>query len=417
MAVSAVSGVPVWSLDDLSFAETLADAFRLVGAAQEVVLRIIGAADAAGVPARAGATSSQAWVRHRLDLTPQAAMKLTCTAQAVRTELTATGGALASGSIGFDQAAAISRAVTQLPADVDPDVRQRAEADLAGRASVFDAAQLARIGEHILTVIAPEVGVARDADALARQEERDRERRELSWTTDLHGTLFLRGRLDAEAAQIVQTALEPLTAPRPSNDGTKDSRAAATRCADALVELCRRGLAHGDVPSAGGEPTTVVVVHLPLSTLLDGLGDAAYSDGVRISPGLARQKACGANLIPTVLGGESAVLDLGRTQRLFTGPRRRAIVLRDKGCTFPGCDRPASWSIVHHLTPWWLGGPTDQNNGALLCDHHHRVIHQGDWTVHIAADGHPFIPPPWVDPDRRPQRNRRHESRATAKDR
>ncbi|MBA3523777.1 MAG: HNH endonuclease, partial [Geodermatophilaceae bacterium] len=105
-------------------------------------------------------------------------------------------------------------------------------------------------------------------------------------------------------------------------------------------------------------------------------------------------------------------------QRLFTGPRRRAIVLRDKGCTFPGCDRPASWSIVHHLTPWWLGGPTDRNNSALVCDSHHRVIHQGEWTVHIAADGHQeFLPPPWVDPDRRPQRNRRHESRATAKDR
>lgn len=407
--LSSVAEVPVWSLDDLGFAQALAAAHRLVGQGQEVLLRLIGGADAAGVPARAGASSSLAWVRDLLTVTPQAAKQLTCTASAIRGGMTATGAALAAGAIGLEQASAICRAVTQLPADVDADIPGRAEADLLARSVRYDARQLARLGEHILSVVAPEVGEARDAAALARQEERDRAARDLSWSSDRHGNMFLRGRLDPESAQIVQAALDPFTAPVPGPDGARDLRSTGARRADALVEMCRRGLAHSEVPTTGGEATQVVV-HVPLSTLFDGLGQAAYQDGTRISPGLARKLACGADLVPAVLGTDSAVLDVGRTQRLFTGARRRAIVLRDKGCTFPGCDRPASWCIVHHVKPWWLGGPTDQNNGVLMCHQHHHVVHQGDWTIVFAVDGHPeFIPPSWVDPDRRPTRNRRHE--------
>jgi hypothetical protein len=47
-----------------------------------------------------------------------------------------------------------------------------------------------------------------------------------------------------------------------------------------------------------------------------------------------------------VLGGDGEVLDLGRTLRLFTGAARRALLLRDGGCAFPGCDRPAQWCDV-----------------------------------------------------------------------
>lgn len=408
-SLASVVEVPLWSLDDLGFAHALGAAYRLIGQGQELLVRLVGAAGAGGVPARAGASGATAWVRHQLNMTPRAAKQLTATAQAIRDGMAATGAALADGTIGYEQAAVITRAVTQLPPDVDPDVPARAEADLIGKAAIYDPQQLARLGEHILSVVAPEVGEARDAAALARQEERDRAARDLSASSDRRGNLFLRGRLDPESAQIVQAALDPFTAPVPGPDGAKDLRSTGARRADALVEVCRRVLAHSDGPTTGGEATQVVV-HVPLSTLYDGLGQAAYQDGTRISPGLARKLACGADLVPAVLGTDSAVLDVGRTQRLFTGARRRAIVLRDKGCTFPGCDRPASWCIVHHVKPWWLGGPTDQNNGVLLCHQHHHVLHQGDWTIVFAVDGHPeFIPPSWVDPDQRPHRNRRHE--------
>jgi len=89
--------------------------------------------------------------------------------------------------------------------------------------------------------------------------------------------------------------------------------------------------------------------------------------------------------------------------------RHRANTLRDRGCTFPGCDRPASWSDCHHVRHWADGGPTSDHNGVLLCPHHHREIHHGHWDIRFADDGIPeFLPPPWIDPNRTPRRNVMH---------
>ena len=109
-SLASVSEVPVWSLDDAGFVEAVGAVHRLIGQGQELLLRLIGAADAAGVPARAGASSSLAWVRDLLTVTPQAARQLTCTASAIRGGMTATGAALAAGAVGLEQAAAICRA-------------------------------------------------------------------------------------------------------------------------------------------------------------------------------------------------------------------------------------------------------------------------------------------------------------------
>ncbi len=53
---------------------------------------------------------------------------------------------------------------------------------------------------------------------------------------------------------------------------------------------------------------------------------------------------CQAALIPTVLDGDSLPLDLGRDQRLFSKAQRNALAVRDRGCSFGGCDEPpARW--------------------------------------------------------------------------
>jgi HNH endonuclease len=94
--------------------------------------------------------------------------------------------------------------------------------------------------------------------------------------------------------------------------------------------------------------------------------------------------------------------------RFYVGKLRRQLELRDRGCAFPGCDRPPAWTHAHHIVAWYCGGATTLDNGVLLCGHHHRLIHQGHWTVAIAADGLPeFTPPNWIDPRRKPIRNHR----------
>ncbi|HXF35688.1 MAG TPA: HNH endonuclease signature motif containing protein [Actinomycetota bacterium] len=51
------------------------------------------------------------------------------------------------------------------------------------------------------------------------------------------------------------------------------------------------------------------------------------------------------------------------------------MVLRDRGCRFPGCDRPHTWCDVHHVVHWADGGPTALQNLILLCRRHHGLVH------------------------------------------
>jgi hypothetical protein len=204
---------------------------------------------------------------------------------------------------------------------------------------------------------------------------------------------------------VLRAALDPLAAPRPTAADGPDLRPAGRRRAEALVDVCRAALAAGGLPDSGGDRPQLMVT-VPLTTLSAGAGAATLEDGTPISAAAARRLACDAQVIPAVLGSRGEPLDVGRRRRLFTGALRRALVLRDRGCAFPGCDRPSRWCEAHHIVPWARGGATALHNGVLLCGHHHRLVEAGDWEITRAADGIPeFRPPPWIDPDRRPLRN------------
>ena len=127
-----------------------------------------------------------------------------------------------------------------------------------------------------------------------------------------------------------------------------------------------------------------------------------------VSAQAVRALACDAELVPAVLGGAGEVLDLGRGQRTVNRALRRALAVRDRGCVFPGCDRPPGWTDAHHGLHWADGGATDLTNLALFCTrHHHGPMHHG-WALRIGTDGLPrVIPPPWVDPDRAPRQHHR----------
>ncbi len=81
------------------------------------------------------------------------------------------------------------------------------------------------------------------------------------------------------------------------------------------------------------------------------------------------------------------LLDMGRRRRLFTRVQRRALIYRDRGCVFPGCDRPAKFCDAHHIKPWEDGGLTDLVNGVLLCRRHHTLVHHGWALARDAATG------------------------------
>ena len=80
------------------------------------------------------------------------------------------------------------------------------------------------------------------------------------------------------------------------------------------------------------------------------------------------------------------ILDVGRAHRRFTPRQRRALTIRDGGCGFPGCDRKPKWCDAHHLKPWEDDGPTDLDNGLLLCRRHHNLIHHTGWRLQRDPD-------------------------------
>lgn len=164
--------------------------------------------------------------------------------------------------------------------------------------------------------------------------------------------------------------------------------------------------------SGGGHPGTPT--GNPGSTA-DGLPGTATGTGTftytgPVTPATIRKIACDADIIPILLGSEGRILDIGRTTRIFPPHLRKAITARDQGCTFPNCTIPAPWCEAHHTTYWSHGGPTNTENGTLLCTHHHHLIHKEQWTIHMRSGVPWFIPPPHIDPKQTPRRNHHHRT-------
>ena len=94
-----------------------------------------------------------------------------------------------------------------------------------------------------------------------------------------------------------------------------------------------------------------------------------------------------------VIDAKSVVIDLGRTQRLFTGHAREAVMLLESTCIWPGCDHPHRWCHADHLTSWSTRGPTDPDNGAPLCARHNYFKELG-FTIIREDSGHWHITAP-----------------------
>ncbi|HEY2174993.1 MAG TPA: DUF222 domain-containing protein, partial [Mycobacteriales bacterium] len=319
--------------------------------------------------------------------------------ETVPAALPVTGAALAEGSIEAGQARLICETIRRLPARVDTRTRAHAEAFLAAQARDVDTTTLGKIARRMVATLDPDGAALDDEDAVRA--------RELSLSRDQDGMTLIRGRLDAEGAAVLRTALDPFTGPAPSTADGPDPRSPSRRAADGLIELARRALQTGDLPETGGQRPQVTLT-LDWESLQKQLGAADLGWGGPVTAATARRLACDAQLIPVLLGTAGQPLDVGRASHTIPVGIRRALVARDRGCAFPGCDRPAAWCDGHHIQHWADGGPTAITNLVLLCGHHHRTIHHHGWQARI-VDGLPeFLPPPWIDPTQTPRRNRLH---------
>ncbi|NDL59678.1 DUF222 domain-containing protein [Phytoactinopolyspora sp. XMNu-373] len=252
-------------------------------------MRLLAEADTRDLGRRLGASSTTAWVRDALNVRPGTAKSSVdlahrlsppvpaedfaanpaAGANATRS-MPATYAALIAGEVSTDHATVISRTMAQLPPDVAAEDATRAEEDLAAFAREHDPATLQRLATHLLHLLAGE--------SLEEREERARRKRQLRLVDLGDGTVRISGLLSNEDAATVRTALDPLAAPQPAADGERDPRTAEQRHADALVELCRRFLAGGDLPTRHGHPTQLLLL-ANLTTLLRQQAAAEEGDG------------------------------------------------------------------------------------------------------------------------------------------
>src|SRR5262250_3126633 len=354
-------GLPLWSLSDKDIDGLVPRAYGLLGRVMgSLVLPLVREADRRGLAAAFDAPNTAGWVKDLLQVTFAEARRMVQLAKAVDGDLAATGQALAEGRISAEHAQVIARAVADLPDEAAPWVPQAAERTLLEQAELYDPRVLGKIGREILAVVDPDHGDELLGRQLERENRAAEEGRQLNARRCGGSRVRVTGWFDAEGWQTVSAALDPLAAPRPADaDGQPDERSYTRRQADALVELADRSLRVGDLPEQGGD----------------------------------RQP-----------------LDVGRASRTVPGPLRRAVVLRDGGCTFPSCDVPPKWCDVHHAEHWADGGPTSLPNLLLVCPAHHYTAHHSDWEVRIAPDGLPeWIPPLRIDFQRRPRRHHRHQ--------
>lgn len=237
-----------------------------------------------------------------------------------------------------------------------------------------------------------------DAERAERDARRRFERRRLHVASTISGMVRIDGELDPDSGQTVMTALRAVNpAPPPGDDRTPPQRRA-----DGLTDLCRHFLDHAERAEVGGERPHVVVT-IDAGALTEGNAPATLEDAGPVTAETARRWACDASVSRVITRGRSEPLDVGRRTPVVPASIRRALVVRDGGCAFPGCDRPAGWCDAHHVRHWADGGATALDNLVLLCRRHHRVVHWPDgFRVSIRSGAPVFRGPDGVTLDPAP---------------
>ncbi len=319
-----------------------------------------------------GFDSPISWIKASCHMTGGAAGDRVCIGEQLD-RLGQSSAAMAAGEIGFGHLALIARTSAALGDRLD-------EAKLLRQARKMSVFRFRNACTHARHAGDPQGFVAEEVEGV--------EARSLTFTIADDGVVLVQGILDKVGGAAVRTALEPLA----KRAGKDDHRDVERRQADALVDLSMRALDNGMVPQRAHLQITA-----SMETLL-GLPGAPAADmefSLPISAKAVERIACDCAVTRIILGSDSTVIDVGRAKRTISGPQRKALKVRDCGCTWPGCDRPVSMTEGHHLVHWIRNGPGDLPNLTLLCYRHHWMVHEGGWQIVRTDDGRLLtIPPP-----------------------
>ena len=367
-----------------------------------------------------GFLSCAHWLTWRIGLAPNAARERVRVARALG-ELPLMSGAMKRGELSYSKVRALTRVAR-------PDTEEElVELGRAGTAA------------HVERVVRAWRRIDRSVEA-AEDELRDASSH-VTTHVDENGMFVIRGRLAPEAGEVVAKALKA-AGEKLYAEQQEDRPSAGKVRADALALVAESALKGRLDPGSSGDRYQVVVhvneEELSVPEQLPAVGctscvsaeapsarvsaetpthpqehatataeanhvsaDASPSlqprheppsprgawlseSQVPVSAETARRIACDAGKV-RITHRSGQILNVGRKTRTIPPPIRRALEFRDQGCRFPGCT--SKHCDAHHIVHWADGGETKLSNLVLLCRRHHRLLHEGGFSVRMSEAG------------------------------
>ncbi|WP_027944080.1 HNH endonuclease signature motif containing protein [Amycolatopsis taiwanensis] len=315
----------------------------------------------------------------------------------------ATSQALTAGDINVEHVQAITATFQACPAGIPVEQREADERILVELARQAGPEAVRKAGRRLHAIWDQDTAPPAD-----KEREQAHPLRRLDITRRKDGSIRFSGELDAETAEELDGLLGPLAKPHKNPAiGEHDTRTTAERAGDALAEIIALAARCDELATQGGE-RAVMIVSVTLAEL-ENRARQAFLDvpGLSSVDGL-RRLACESKVVPAIFGNNAAPLYVGDASRFATPAQRRYLAVRDRGCAYPGCTRGPKWTTPHHVVAWSVDKRTDVDNLVLLCARHHRTVHRTAWEVRMNGHLPEFIPPPWIDRERKPMRNLAH---------
>jgi Domain of unknown function (DUF222) len=411
LAVDDLLAAPLTRGSDAELLDDLRELERLRRRVDAVEHRLILEAETRSLPDTHSCRTTGLFLRRLLKIDPAEAHARVRAAEAAGERCALTGEALPAaypvvaeaqriGGISARHAAIVVDTIEKLPDEARHENGAEVEELLVGYAHRFDPRQLAKLAARTRDWLDPD-------GALDKEKLRQR-LRELTIHVRADGSSKVSGELTSEATELLLLHLDALAAPQPESNGVKDPRTAGQRRHDALVEMMKLVVRSGLLPTVSGVTATVVVT-MTEEQYRTGCGLARTAHGALVPvPEVFRWAGGDYRLLAVVMDKVKGITAYSSTQRLFSENQRLAMWARDGGCTFPHCHAPPWQCELHHLRDWADGGPTSVDNGAFVCgfDHQQRIAE--GWRAELIEGRVGWVPPAWIDPERRPQFNDVH---------
>ena len=386
--IEAIAALDIDALDDVQLAEQLSALKTPLGQLRAVQARWAAALEsrriAAAPPQRQGAAQREArnTLSNDQQLTPSEAKRLVEAGQAAGRHR-ATGAAFDDGDISAEHVRVIARLLRHLSPAQQADL----EPQLLTLARRHHATRFGREARRLVAEACP--------PAAADAEDALRGRRFLRASDTPDGGFAFSGMLYGTAAETARVALDAFTRP----DAAGEHRTREQAAADGFEQLCAGALRTGDAPTQHGARPQVLVA-IDAEQLAAGLRAEGTSAGRFVWSGQpVTTREIGhilddCTLVGVVNDADRTPIEVTKKVRTVPTGLWRALLLRDGGCRWPGCDAPAAWcDVAHGHTAYTDGGLLSPQNAALLCRSHHRRFDLGPWVIHVKGDAVTFLRP------------------------